>query len=236
MLQDEAANDVMKRIKRMIVGDKISIYDEKTHEGLLRRIMIRTSSLDGLQQVVFVLSDKPSNKFLNFAEKLKGIASVKPMLYVGASEEDGYRSFGHLTEVDDGRSFVNQLKSLDFLFGKLVEISPLKITEQAGESATFNRLLFTLWARELLNLTPGFEPLSREQVRAFFNLIREKDKNPPYRLTGYHDVFVRDFAENIPEVEPETMVYLQEALSLIWHEFVDEFEMVDIRDMNEKLF
>ena len=50
---------------------------------------------------------------------------------------------------------------------------------------TFSPLLFTFWARRQLKLNPGFDALSLEETKIFFKLLRKKDKNPPYRLSGY---------------------------------------------------
>jgi len=91
---------------------------------------------------------------------------------------------------------------------------------------TFYQLLFTLWARQLLALKPGFEALSPEEAKAFLSLLRSGDATPPYRMFGFEERFLRAFA--VPDLDSMDSVSknLKGALTQTWQDFSDEMEFV----------
>ena len=99
---------------------------------------------------------------------------------------------------------------------------------------TFYPLLFTLWARQLLDMSPGFEVISLDQGRAFFRLLREGDTSPPYRMFGFEERFLKAF--EMPNLGPADCPSenLREALSLVWRDFSNEIERVSTDAVDAK--
>lgn len=79
-LQDKEMEEILKYIKLELNKDKIwTVYDEKSHKGLLRHIMLRKNSENELMLVLIVngkLNEKLNEFILNITEKFKNIKSA----------------------------------------------------------------------------------------------------------------------------------------------------------------
>ena len=82
---------------------------------------------------------------------------------------------------------------LDRLMAELAKKYPLNSPDSGSYPLTFYQLLFTFWARQLLDLTPGFKPLSLKAAKAFLRLLQEGDTAPPYRMFGFEERFLKAF-------------------------------------------
>ena len=69
-IQKQVHNDIMLFIKDKLIEENTSIYDEATHQGLLRHLVIRSNSDDSEVQVVFITNGK-RNVFLSIVKALK---------------------------------------------------------------------------------------------------------------------------------------------------------------------
>ena len=169
-----------------------------------------------------------------WAGLLSGILMSKPRLYNGLEGKDEYRDFEHLSELDECRRLVDRVKALDRLLWRLTGLYPLEkgLTDQAG--LTFHQLLFNLWARQTLNLKPCFAGLSSKQVKKLFIRLRAGENSPPHRMPGFGDIFVMDFMSYASGFEPVISANLTEALSMIWKEFLAEYEWVPSKDLDAR--
>lgn len=57
MLNSKLGNKIIEKFKEIVNKEKISVYDEKNHRGVLRNIMVRTTSLDEAMVVLIINSD-----------------------------------------------------------------------------------------------------------------------------------------------------------------------------------
>lgn len=162
---------------------------------------------------------------------LAGITENKPRLYGDFEEGEPYKAFERISEVDDCRRLVHRLKALDTLLERLTEHYTLDREGVQTFTYTFRHMLFTLWARKKLNLTPCFSSVSIDQARALFRHLRAGAKTPPFRMPGLEETFVHDFTTYVPEIEPEFAKSLRLDLSLIWQQFLKEYEWVAGDDM-----
>lgn len=66
LIQKEVHNSLMNRLRTLIEAEKISIYDEQKHRGLLRHVVIRSSHDDSEIQIVFITNgvDNPFEKII----------------------------------------------------------------------------------------------------------------------------------------------------------------------------
>lgn len=71
ILNSKLGNKIIKRLKELLNEKKISVYDEKTHLGLLRNIMIRTNSKNEAMLVLIINSNKLETELKNILLSLK---------------------------------------------------------------------------------------------------------------------------------------------------------------------
>lgn len=80
ILNSKLGNRIIKKLKEILNREKISVYDEKKHNGILRNIMVRTNSKDEAMVVLIVnlskVSDKIKNILLELKENMKEIKSL----------------------------------------------------------------------------------------------------------------------------------------------------------------
>lgn len=80
ILNSELGNKIIKKLKEILNREKISVYNEKQHNGILRNIMVRTNSENEAMVVLIVnlskVSDKIKNTLLELKESVKEIKSL----------------------------------------------------------------------------------------------------------------------------------------------------------------
>ena len=157
---------------------------------------------------------------------LTGILDNRPKFYTDHRDEEEYRDFEWLHELSESLQVLRRLMVLDSLMERLTEHYGLKEGLTPTSDMTFMQLLFNLWGRVLLKLKPGFTGISQAQAKELFSLLRGDNAEPPYRMTGYRETFIQDFMTSAPNADPEAASILKETLTMIWHEFREEYEWV----------
>ena len=165
---------------------------------------------------------------------LVGLLQKRPRLFRGFGEEEEFKDFEQLSEVEDCRSILNRLMVLDRLLEILTAKYPLEKNTIKDPFLTFHPLLFNFWARRQLRFEPGFATLSLEQVRDLFRLLRAKSKKPPYRMPGFKDMFIEAFMSYASDLEPHDRPLLKETLSMLWEKFLAEYAWVATADLDER--
>lgn len=166
-----------------------------------------------------------------WGEMISGLLFAKPLLYRGDTEEEQYRDFVTLADLEECRDVVRHVMALDYLFSELCRTVPF--LRGKGEF-TFHPLLFNLWARMRLAVPPSFEGITVSQVRIFFSRLRAGEKDVPYRMGGFEDVFVSDILGLAGVDEKPGEAQVSKALSLLWHFFREEYEQVPLEDMDQR--
>ncbi len=165
---------------------------------------------------------------------LSGLLLKKPLLYTGLQEGELYRDFAGADDLTGASRALMGLIALDGLMDAVTKGNPLPPEDSGREDLTCFHFLFTLWARRQLGIEPGFAPIGPEQARAFFEILREGETAPPYRMAPFREVFIEDmmgFASALPE---DLRAALREELSSIWEEFRSEYEEVPPADTDMK--
>jgi hypothetical protein len=164
---------------------------------------------------------------------LVGIVQRRPLLFDRSRKEDPYRSFESLEEVESCRQIIRRLVVLDRLLETLVGRHPLEEKWSKDPLFTFHSLLFNYWARKQLGFPPGFAPLSLDQVRDLFRLLRADAQKPPFGMTGFKEVFVKDLMACAPDFESaDQQAILKETLGILWDKFTEEYALVGIADLD----
>jgi hypothetical protein len=170
----------------------------------------------------------------DWGETLAGILSRKPSLYTGLRDGEEYKDFEKLSELKTCRQLLHRLKLLDKVFEQLVEHYPLEERVIQNPRLTFHTLLFNIWARKILKMQPSFSGVSLEEAKKFFRLLRTGEKNPPFRMSGFKESFIRDFMSFFDYLDQKDKVMLKNILSVIWREFREEYERVSVDELDER--
>ena len=163
---------------------------------------------------------------------LKGLLENKPLFYVSPKKGGGYRDFEKIAELDECGRLIKRLGRVDRLLARLSGLYPLEEGVLQLPDLTFQCLLFNLWARQVLKLEPCFSGISPAQAREFFGRLRAGEDKPPYRVSAFKQNFIRDFVSFVPSLEAEDEKALKETLSLVWEEFVEEYQWVSAGDLD----
>jgi uncharacterized protein DUF6178 len=163
-----------------------------------------------------------------------GILQRTPRLFMGVGGDEEYKDFEWLSELGEGLMVLRRVMVLDSLMDKLTETFPLNDEIMQAPEATFTPLLFNFWAHELLNLKPGFSPLSRDQAAGLFTKLRSKDKGPPFTMAGFEKAFIRCFMAFSSSSDTEASLILEETLGLIWNQFREEYQGISTEDLEPR--
>jgi hypothetical protein len=163
---------------------------------------------------------------------LVGVVQKRPLLYDRSQKEEPYRSFENLEEVDSCRKIVRRLMVLDRLLETLVNRHPLEEKWSKDPLFTFHSLLFNYWARKQLGFPPDFAPLSLDQVRDLFRLLRPEAQKPPFSMTGFKEVFVKDFLSLAQDFQSAEQAVLKDTLGILWDKFTEEYALVGTADLD----
>ena len=170
----------------------------------------------------------------DWGQTLKGILEKKPQLYVGLVEEPPFRDFRDLSELDNTFALLHRLKVLDKFLGHLSRSYPIEEIDVEMSRLRFQPMLFNLWARQMLDLDPGFSAISEDRAKAFFSRLRAEETGPPFRMPGFEDAFIRHFLPFASGPEAKHGEELKNALSVVWQHFSEEYERVQTQDLEAR--
>jgi hypothetical protein len=163
---------------------------------------------------------------------LVGVVQKRPVLFDRSQKQEPYRAFENLDEVETCRRTMRRLVVLDRLLERLADRHPLEEKWAKDPLFTFYSLLFNYWARKQLGFPPGFAPLSLDQVRDLFRLLRSDSEKPPFGMPGFKEVFVKDFMACAPDFENADQSVLEETLGILWDKFTEEYALVGTADLD----
>jgi len=170
----------------------------------------------------------------DWGNTLAGLMEMRPKYYCGPEREGEYRDFEQASDLTAVRKILHGLIGLDKMLAQLTVTCPFNKKDAQTYDQTLHSFLFTLWARQMLDLKPSFEAISLKQARQFFDLLRQRDESPPYQMLGFEEAFVKDFMASAAGFEPEDVARLKDTLSLIWQEFCQEHDWVKTDDLDPR--
>ncbi len=160
-----------------------------------------------------------------WAGTLSGLLAEKPKVFQLEYGAEIYRDFEYAQDLKDAEAILHRLMALDRLLRALSHSYALDDGIKAAD-LKYPRLLFTLWARQRLNMTPAFRPIAPEDMRSFFSLLRADEDRPPFEMPGQETIFVADMMAGTKDFPRELASILQATLTDLWGEFSDEFRWV----------
>ena len=154
---------------------------------------------------------------------LSGLLGRIPRLYTGFREGEEYKDFEWITELSEALEAIRSMMVLDSLLEKLTKRFPMDEDLIHSPEITFHPLLFNLWGRLILGLSPGVTGISLAQARELFERLRGPAKEPPYDMSPFEDAFIRDFSSYATISDPDTVTHLRKTLSAVWRAFAEEY-------------
>ncbi len=169
-----------------------------------------------------------------WAGTLAGILQKRPLFFEGAASKKAYREFESSADVEKTKGILRRMIAVDRLLESLSSRHPVERQRPKDPLFTFHALLFNFWARKKLEIEPGFAPLSLEQVRDFFRLLRSGTESPPFSMQSFRETFAEDMAASAGELEPDESRFLGEALRVVWDRFSEEYAWVATADLDRR--
>ncbi len=119
LLQNREATAIIATIRKLAQEFKMPIYNEDTHKGLLRRVLIRTADSRGEILVVLVMADSlfPGKK--NFISKLRKAHPSITSVVINVNKRTDSMILGDKSETAFGSGFI-----IDELCGLKFKLSP----------------------------------------------------------------------------------------------------------------
>jgi hypothetical protein len=165
---------------------------------------------------------------------LKGLTKEKPLFYTGLPEEE-YRGFEKLPEIDAAEDMLDRIMVLDDFLRHLHENADYESIIDEEKDLEFYPLIFSFWARLILNLKPHLSGLSLEEAKTFFEMLRKgEDKLPYYKMEGFEEKFIADLSHLAPEFKKECLEVFRDTLSQLWRKFKEEFESVSAEALDAR--
>lgn len=119
LLQNREATAIIATIRRLAGEFKLSIYNEDTHKGLLRRVLIRTADKRGEILVVLVMADTMFPGKKNFIAKLRKEHPSITSVVININKRTDSMILGDKSENAFGSGFI-----IDELCGLKFKLSP----------------------------------------------------------------------------------------------------------------
>jgi hypothetical protein len=165
---------------------------------------------------------------------LAGLLDKRPQHYLGVKEKDAYKDFEWLSELGESLEDLRRLMVLDGLIERLAVSYPSDEELMGSPELSFRPLLFNPWSRLLLDLQPSLSGLSLEQTKTLLRRLRAGSEKPPFEMPGFEEIFIKDLMSYASDADPEAASILKNTLSIIWHEFREEYAWVILDDLDAR--
>jgi hypothetical protein len=165
---------------------------------------------------------------------LIGLSEKKPRLFTQPYTEGSFKEFETLSEIIQCRTALDRMMAVDRLLENMSSGQAFERKRTKDPFFTFHALIFTFWARQTLDHKPGFEPLSMSRVKDLFKRLRQKETHSPYRMMNHRKSFIETLMSRAPRLDADTEKVLEETLSLLWEDFVQEYALVEETDLDRK--
>lgn len=87
ILNSKLGNQIIRELKEILNREKVSVYDEKKHEGVLRHIMVRTNSKDEAMVVLIANLSKVEKRYKDILMELKNRVKNIKSIYISINSK-----------------------------------------------------------------------------------------------------------------------------------------------------
>ena len=186
-IQSRVALSLVKRIRQLAERDQITAYNETSHEGTLRHLMIRTAFSSGQVMLVFVVNDPAADQaILTWLPELIQAARLEDMnlqsVWINQSETRGNRILSSDYRPIHGSETIEETVN-----GVLYRLSPDSFFQVNPKQAAllFDEIIKAAAPKpgqRILDLYSGVGAISLQLAQAM------KNSQPPLQVTGVDTV------------------------------------------------
>lgn len=171
----------------------------------------------------------------NYGGELKGVLLEKPLYYSEQKEKEPFRDFRSLDEVTETERSLNRMALLDMLLESIVnkKNDPETVIAEHKDVTIFS-LLITVWIKKIIGLDEDFKPISLENSRKVFKQLRKGENSAPYKMSSHKKLFIGFFNSFSAHKDLYSPSFIEETLSELWNDFVEEYSMVELSDLDPK--
>lgn len=87
ILNSKLGNRIIDELKKILNREKVSVYDEKEHKGILRNIMVRTNSKNEAMVVLIINSSKVEKRYKDILMELKNKVTEIKSIYISLNNK-----------------------------------------------------------------------------------------------------------------------------------------------------
>lgn len=87
ILNSRLGNEIIRELKKILNREKVSVYDEKEHKGVLRHIMVRTNSKNEAMVVLIINSTKVEKRYKDILMELKNRVPEIKSIYISLNNK-----------------------------------------------------------------------------------------------------------------------------------------------------
>lgn len=87
ILNSRLGNEIIRELKKILNREKVSVYDEKEHKGVLRHIMVRTNSKNEAMVVLIINSTKVEKRYKDILMELKNRVTEIKSIYISLNSK-----------------------------------------------------------------------------------------------------------------------------------------------------
>lgn len=108
ILNSELANEIINKLKIFLNEEKISVYDERKHRGLLRNVMLRTNSKNEAMLALIINDNKINDKLKNILEKIYDEVEELKSVYVSFNTKKANTLLGDKNILIKGQKIIEE--------------------------------------------------------------------------------------------------------------------------------
>lgn len=115
ILSSNVANDIINKVKKLLNREKFSVYNEKSHKGLLRHIMVRSNSKNEAMLVLIINSKKVPKNLEEFLKNIYENTDEIKSVYVSLNSDITNVALGKINIHLFGEKYIKEnIKGIEF--------------------------------------------------------------------------------------------------------------------------
>ncbi len=196
LIEKEDIRETLKTICHMLTKNQVIAYHPKSKEGVLRHIVVRSSSYNGKIQITLILFKK-DKRTIDIAKNLIGINNVESVYVSINSNPDSLENFGEEIFKVSGSDTITEklgdyefellpnsffqlnLKQTEVLYDNIVKCAKFNGTEKVLDAYSGVGTI-GLWVSKYVSEVRGIDNNKAAIVNANANLVRNNVANASY--------------------------------------------------------
>jgi len=165
---------------------------------------------------------------------LEGLLKKRPVFHAGFSGGEQYREFKTLEEIMHCQSALDEIMAVDHLLSLLFAQGAIAHPVIAHQPVTYKNLVLTCWARDYLGLPEDAEPLTVNELKAFFRDLWGKKARPRRVAKKMKQAFLDWIQMRSGEAIDEILDQVRKTIDRLFGELEKEYGSVLLKDLDQR--